>query len=148
MYAFGLVQPMMETKMGNTLDFVPLAVTLVGTLWGYFIHSNLRWRLEWLGRVVSTPAFHHWHHTNDEHVNRNYAAMLPFLDRLFGTWFLPKEWPPTYGIDTPVAPGLQSQLMQPLLLHNHEIHAPLRADVARALCACRAGTRPGACPGR
>jgi sterol desaturase/sphingolipid hydroxylase (fatty acid hydroxylase superfamily) len=118
MYALGLVQPM----LGNTLDFVPLAVTLVGTLWGYFIHSNLRCRLEWLGALVSTPAFHHWHHTSDEHVNRNYAAMLPFLDRLFGTWYLPKEWPPSYGIDTPVAPGLTTQLIRPLLAHTQEIH--------------------------
>jgi len=35
---------------------------------------------------VSTPAFHHWHHTRDEHINKNYASMLPIMDKLFGTW--------------------------------------------------------------
>jgi sterol desaturase/sphingolipid hydroxylase (fatty acid hydroxylase superfamily) len=93
-----------------------LLVLLVGTLWGFFIHANLRWRLGWLGHLISTPAFHHWHHTNDEHINHNYASMLPFMDKLFGTWYMPKnQWPPKYGIDKPIAPGLAWQLLQPLL---------------------------------
>jgi sterol desaturase/sphingolipid hydroxylase (fatty acid hydroxylase superfamily) len=112
MYALGLAQP-----MGNTLDLVPIIVTLVGSMWGFFIHANLRWRfgpLEWL---VSTPAFHHWHHTNDsaEHLNKNYASMIPLLDWCFGTHYLPKELPEKYGTDTHVASGLGAQLLDPLL---------------------------------
>jgi sterol desaturase/sphingolipid hydroxylase (fatty acid hydroxylase superfamily) len=120
MYALGLVQPM----MGNTVDMMPLAVTLVGILWGYFIHANLRCRQEWLALVVSTPAFHHWHHTNDEHVDKNYASMLPFLDKLFGTWYLPaKQWPSKYGTDSPVAPGLPGQLLDPFLPQEEKVDA-------------------------
>jgi len=112
MYALGLAQPM----MGNRVDAVPLLIMLVATLWGFFIHANLRWRFGWLGLLISTPAFHHWHHTNDEHVNKNYASMLPCLDKLFGTWYMPKKlWPPKYGIDASMAPGLVGQLLQPLL---------------------------------
>ena len=109
MYALGLAQPM----MGKTLDVVPLLIMLVVTLWGFFIHSNLRWRFGWLGLLVSTPAFHHWHHTSDEHVNKNFASMLPFLDRLFGTWYMPKkQWPQKYGIDATPAPGQQAVVLQ------------------------------------
>jgi sterol desaturase/sphingolipid hydroxylase (fatty acid hydroxylase superfamily) len=109
MYALGLAQPM----MGKTLDVVPLLIMLVVTLWGFFIHSNLRWRFGWLGLLVSTPAFHHWHHTSDEHVNKNFASMLPFLDRLFGTWYMPKkQWPHKYGIDATPAPGQQAAVLQ------------------------------------
>jgi len=102
----------------------------VGTLWRYFIHSNLRWRFEWLPLIVSTPAFHHWHHTSDEHINRNYAAMVPALDKLFGTWYLPKKWPGAYGIGTPIAAGLQTQLLEPLLAHKQSIQTP-RVQIAR-----------------
>jgi sterol desaturase/sphingolipid hydroxylase (fatty acid hydroxylase superfamily) len=89
-------------------------VTLAGTLWSFFVHGNLKWRfgpLEWL---VATPAFHHWHHTNDEHRDHNYASLLPVLDRIFGTHHLPKHWPRVYGVDEPVTPDFVGQLLDPL----------------------------------
>jgi len=93
----------------------PVFVILTGTVWGFFIHANLRWRcgpLEWL---VATPAFHHWHHSRTDHINHNYAAMLPLMDRLFGTWYLPRHLPAEYGIDTPLPSSLGAQLVAPLL---------------------------------
>jgi sterol desaturase/sphingolipid hydroxylase (fatty acid hydroxylase superfamily) len=112
LYVLGLAQP----TRGVTLDVVPLIIMLCATLWGFFVHANLRWQLGWLSVLISTPAFHHWHHTNDEHVNKNYASMLPFLDLLFGTWYMPeKQWPSRYGTDTPVAPRLAAQLLEPMM---------------------------------
>ena len=64
--------------------------------------------------MLATPAFHHWHHTRCEHANRNFASMLPLLDKLFGTWHLPDTWPAAYGIDQPLAPTLAGQLLDPL----------------------------------
>jgi sterol desaturase/sphingolipid hydroxylase (fatty acid hydroxylase superfamily) len=127
MYALGLARPM----LGRTVDVVPLLIILVATLWGFFTHSNLRWRFGWVGLLISTPAFHHWHHTNDEHTNKNYASMLPILDRLFGTWYMPrKEWPSKYGIDGPMTPDLDGQLLQPFLSHDEKAQLP-NAQVAR-----------------
>jgi sterol desaturase/sphingolipid hydroxylase (fatty acid hydroxylase superfamily) len=110
LYALGLAQPM----VGQKVDVVPLLILSLGMVWGYFIHANVRWRFGWLALLISTPAFHHWHHTNDEHVNKNYASMLPIMDKLFGTWYMPKkQWPSKYGIDAPMAPGLTAQLLEP-----------------------------------
>jgi sterol desaturase/sphingolipid hydroxylase (fatty acid hydroxylase superfamily) len=121
MYALGLAQPM----RGRTLDVVPLLIMLIATVWGFFVHANLRWRFGWLGIVVSTPAFHHWHHTAGEHINRNYASMLPLMDRLFGTWYLPgTQWPSKYGIDAPMASGIAEQLIQPLLPQEAKVPVP------------------------
>jgi sterol desaturase/sphingolipid hydroxylase (fatty acid hydroxylase superfamily) len=97
LYVLGLAQP-----SADDLDLAPVLVAIFGNAWGFFIHSNVNWRLGWLEWVISTPAYHHWHHTNDgpEVLNKNYAAMLPFVDRLFGTHYLPREeWPVKYGID-------------------------------------------------
>jgi sterol desaturase/sphingolipid hydroxylase (fatty acid hydroxylase superfamily) len=111
LYLFGLAQP-----AGTAADLAPVLVILAGTFWGFFIHANVRWRfgpLEWL---IATPAFHHWHHTRGEHADRNYAAMLPWLDRLFGTYYMPrKAWPAAYGTDTPVSSNMAVQLLDPIL---------------------------------
>jgi sterol desaturase/sphingolipid hydroxylase (fatty acid hydroxylase superfamily) len=67
-----------------------------------------------LGRVAPLlPAFHHWHHTNDGPavLKRKYAAMLPWVDKCFGTFYLPKkQWPMKYGIDAPMASSFARQL--------------------------------------
>lgn len=76
----------------------PAAVILLGTAWGFFIHSNVRVRLPVIESLVTTPAFHHWHHTSVKPLDRNFASTLPVLDRLFGTHHLPAEWPRAYGL--------------------------------------------------
>ncbi len=114
LYALGLANP-----LGGTASLIPLLVLVVGSAWGFFIHANLRWRfgpLEWL---VATPAFHHWHHTNDgpAYVNKNYAPMLPWIDRIFGTLYLPKDKRPArYGIEAPIPSNLFGQLSQPFMI--------------------------------
>jgi len=113
---FGLVPLYLLGLAGPSVagSGAPALLMVVGTLWGFFIHANLRWRfgpLEWL---VSTPAFHHWHHSRSDHINRNYASTLPLLDRIFGTHYLPRHWPADVGTDTPQAPTLAGQLLDPL----------------------------------
>jgi sterol desaturase/sphingolipid hydroxylase (fatty acid hydroxylase superfamily) len=111
LYALGLASP-----VGKDAGLVPVLVVLAGTVWGFFIHANLRWRFGPIEHLVATPAFHHWHHTLTDHRDRNYASILPVLDRLFGTFYLPKkEWPAEYGIDGSMPRRLAGQLMQPLM---------------------------------
>lgn len=108
LYVLGLAGPL---DLEGSL--VPVAVTLFGTFWGFFIHANVKWRfgpLEWL---VSTPAFHHWHHTRSGPIDRNYASTLPWLDKLFGTFYLPPVFPDDYGIQQPMPADLVDQLVHP-----------------------------------
>jgi len=109
LYALGLAQT-------NATGLVPVLGVLAGTIWGFFIHGNLRWRFGWLEWLVATPAFHHWHHSRDSHRDTNYAALLPLIDRLFGTHNLPRSLPPEYGIDTPMPRGVGRQLLRPLAI--------------------------------
>jgi sterol desaturase/sphingolipid hydroxylase (fatty acid hydroxylase superfamily) len=111
LYMLGLASPLHASA-----NLTPVLIVLAGTIWGFFIHSNVRWRfgpLEWL---VATPAFHHWHHTNDgrEYINKNYSPMLPCIDRIFGTLYLPRDKQPQYyGIDQSISPVLFGQLIEP-----------------------------------
>jgi sterol desaturase/sphingolipid hydroxylase (fatty acid hydroxylase superfamily) len=95
-------------------DLLPMVIVFVGTFWGFFVHANIRWRFGPLERLLATPAFHHWHHTRGFMTDRNYAATLPWLDWMFGTYYMPKkQWPEAYGTDAPVSSNLAVQLIDP-----------------------------------
>ncbi|MGH8124729.1 MAG: sterol desaturase family protein [Rhodanobacteraceae bacterium] len=99
-------------------------VLIAGTLWGFFIHANVRWRFGLLEHVVSTPFFHHWHHTDDRRRDGNYAAMFAFVDHLFGTFQSPAHWPTGYGIDTPMPASLGGQLLMPFMPRKPRVAQP------------------------
>ena len=94
-------------------DPMVAAITVLGTLWSFFIHANVRCRLGPLEWLVATPAFHHWHHSDDGLRNRNYAAIFPWIDRLFGTHHLPARLPTAYGIGAAMSPTLLVQFLDP-----------------------------------
>ena len=109
-YILGIATPL--TPSGGTVSAV---LVLVLTMWGFLIHANVRWRLGPLEWVISTPAFHHWHHTLAEPRDRNYASMLPIMDWIFGTHYLPRDkWPAAYGTETKLPGSLAGQLIYPL----------------------------------
>ncbi|HEX8895805.1 MAG TPA: hypothetical protein VF783_20950 [Terriglobales bacterium] len=89
---------------------------LLGTIGGFFICPNVGWRFGWLEWIVSTPHFHHWHHTQEDHINRNHASMLPIMDVLFGTRHLTqRHWPAKYGIQGTMSSNMLGQLMDPFM---------------------------------
>jgi sterol desaturase/sphingolipid hydroxylase (fatty acid hydroxylase superfamily) len=92
---------------------IPALVLFVGSMWSFFIHANLRWRLGPLEEILATPAFHHWHHTLEDRKDHNYASMLPVMDRVFGTFYLPKAWPAAYGTSTYLPEGVAGQFIEP-----------------------------------
>ena len=63
-------------------------------------HANIGWDLRLVERFLTTPRYHHWHHgIEKEATDINFAIHFPFLDRLFGTHYMPeKAWPKGYGI--------------------------------------------------
>jgi len=104
-YLIGLAQP-----SGASPDLLPMFYTVIATTWSFFVHANLNWRLGWLEHLIATPAFHHWHHTNEDrrHININYATILPLMDRIFGSFYLPsKRWPHCYGLPVEQDGGLE-----------------------------------------
>lgn len=76
------------------------AYILVVYVHSSFVHANVGWNFDWLGRFLVTPRFHHWHHgIEKEAIDVNFAIHFPLLDRLFGTYYLPRgQWPSGYGI--------------------------------------------------
>ncbi len=108
LYASGLT-----SIVGAHPTLVPALVLFIGSMWSFLIHANVRWRFGPLEQIISTPAFHHWHHSRNDHIDRNFSSMVPMIDRIFGTFYLPRHWPAEYGTDTPMAATLSGQLLDP-----------------------------------
>lgn len=120
---------LLEIIVTRSLVFTPLyilgfslpalvAYIAVVALQATFIHANVYWEFPLIREVLATPQFHHWHHAAEpEAVDKNFAVHLPFLDRLFGTFYLPKrQWPNQYGLtqgEKPVPRGYLLQLISP-----------------------------------
>jgi sterol desaturase/sphingolipid hydroxylase (fatty acid hydroxylase superfamily) len=49
------------------------------------VHANLRVPAGFLRHVIATPAFHHRHHARHG-ATRNFSALFPWIDRVFGTY--------------------------------------------------------------
>jgi sterol desaturase/sphingolipid hydroxylase (fatty acid hydroxylase superfamily) len=94
------------------------AYLLIVYLHSTFIHANVGWNFDHIGKYVVTPRFHHWHHGIDrEAIDVNFAIHFPLLDRLFKTYHLPKSaWPSGYGVEGhPVPATYWKQFCYPFL---------------------------------
>lgn len=104
MYVLGFVEPAIYTYI------------LVVYLYATYVHANLKFDIEWLKPLLVTPRFHHWHHgIEKEAVDVNFAVHFPVFDRLFGTYYMPKDkWPSAYGVGGhPVPRGYIRQFLYP-----------------------------------
>lgn len=101
------------------LGFVESAIyayILLVYLYATYVHANVRFDIEWLKPLIVTPRFHHWHHgIEKEAVDVNFAVHFPIFDRLFGTYYMPKDsWPSGYGVSSnPVPSGYLKQMLYP-----------------------------------
>ena len=59
------------------------------------VHANLNWRFGPLRYVLASPVFHRWHHSDTpEAAGKNLAPTFPFIDLIFGTFYMPRDKQP------------------------------------------------------
>lgn len=75
------------------LGFAPAAVIALAPfniVYSALVHANLNWTFGPLRYVLASPVFHRWHHTTQEEgLDKNFAATFSFLDVIFGTFYMP-----------------------------------------------------------
>ncbi len=121
-YILGLGAP--QSVQGT---LIATLLMLFITFWGFFIHANVRWRFGPFEWVLSTPAFHLWHHTLSGPINRNYASSLPVWDWLFGTAHLPREFPADYGVTNSLPQTVAGQMVYPFVPPSLSPRGPVAA---------------------
>ncbi len=77
-----------------------LAMTTVNILYSAMVHANLNWTFGRWRYLFASPVFHRWHHTaQSEGMDKNFAPTFPFLDIIFGTFYMPEgRVPEQYGV--------------------------------------------------
>lgn len=98
------------------LGFDPSAVVgfiLFQKLHTASVHANTRlppgaWEAWFAG-----PRFHRWHHARDAGAT-NLSSLLPWIDRLLGTYRLPPGEPDALGVAEPMPDGMVGQVLHPL----------------------------------
>jgi len=111
-----ILVPMM---LGFSQDII-VAYLIFVTLQATWTHCNFGPNPKWLEKYLVMPRYHHWHHSSQkEALDKNFAIHFPWIDRLFGTYYFPDEWPETYGLDGEEIPeGFLRQTFLPFIKGN------------------------------
>jgi sterol desaturase/sphingolipid hydroxylase (fatty acid hydroxylase superfamily) len=91
--------------------YVPFVAT-----YSLLIHSNLTWTYGPVGYLITSPAFHRWHHSSETAaLDKNFAQTFAIFDYLFGTAYCPRhQVSQRYGlVGKQLAPNMWSQLLYP-----------------------------------
>ena len=99
------------------MGFSPMVFVILGPInfvHAALVHANLNWTFGPFRYVLASPVFHRWHHVDDPALrDLNFAPTFPFLDVLFGTFYMPKgQLPQTYGAEG-VPADFVGQLLHP-----------------------------------
>jgi sterol desaturase/sphingolipid hydroxylase (fatty acid hydroxylase superfamily) len=77
-------------------------------------HTALPFRLKWLEPFVMTPYFHQFHHDKVKGRYVNFATVFPVLDKIFGTYYCPKQSINSdFGIQEKIGEGLIQEQLSP-----------------------------------
>jgi sterol desaturase/sphingolipid hydroxylase (fatty acid hydroxylase superfamily) len=102
------------------LGFSPASLPALFAILGaaaVIVHANVGWTWGPFRYVVISPVFHRWHHTTERcAMNKNFAGLFPWMDLLFGTFYMPKGVQPMeFGVDDSAVPtSVLAQLAYPL----------------------------------
>ena len=87
----GLVLGGVFILLGFNLTLVGLYVPFL-VLYALSLHANVTWGFGPLGGWLASPTWHRWHHSRQPSaIDMNYAPMFVIWDRLFGTFYWPRE---------------------------------------------------------
>ena len=103
--------------LGYPVTTMLLLFPMLG-MFSLFVHSNLRWTYGPLRYVLTSPVFHRWHHSAEAAAQgKNFAPNFPFIDLIFGTFYMPRAaLPATVGIAGGDVPrGFLGQLAYPFV---------------------------------
>jgi sterol desaturase/sphingolipid hydroxylase (fatty acid hydroxylase superfamily) len=86
------------------------------TFYAILLHANVSWTFGPLKKIIASPVFHRWHHSNEvEAQDKNFAGFFPIWDLLFGTFYMPDgKQPESFGIiGNPMPARFLAQLVYP-----------------------------------
>lgn len=95
----------LEIIINQTIEFAPIVLlgaapavipikALLDSMYGMFIHANIRVKMGRWKYIFNSPELHLWHHANYQEVfHANFATKLSLWDYLLGTAYFPGHKP-------------------------------------------------------
>lgn len=118
----------MASRVAGTLPLLALGlapIAVVGLMpfiavFAIVLHADVDWDWGPLRKVIASPRFHRWHHTDEATArDRNFAGLFPIWDIMFGTYYMPDDTrPERFGTRTPIPKGIWRQLLYPFRTSN------------------------------
>lgn len=102
------------------------------TFYAILLHANVSWSFGPLRHVIASPLFHRWHHTTEEQgLDKNFAPLFPFVDLVFGTFYMPRlRRPERFGTTRTVVPEtFIGQLVFPFRRQSYRTDVPPPAPI-------------------
>jgi sterol desaturase/sphingolipid hydroxylase (fatty acid hydroxylase superfamily) len=96
---------------------VVLVVYAIASYWNFVAHMNIRLSFGRLWPMLNSPQYHRIHHAADlVYAHRNFAALFPVYDVIFGTYHRPeKDEYPASGLENGESPsGLLEVIAWPI----------------------------------
>ncbi len=118
------------------MGFSPAALLVLmpfNLIYSAMTHANLNWTFGPLRHVFASPVFHRWHHTTQEEgIDKNFASTFPFLDLMFGTFYMPPgKLPERFGNGEADFPDdFWGQLIHPFRKKGKQDSLPSEATTA------------------
>jgi sterol desaturase/sphingolipid hydroxylase (fatty acid hydroxylase superfamily) len=115
------------------LGFAPAALIVLAPFnifYSSMVHANLNWTFGPLRYVFASPVFHRWHHSAEaDGIDKNFASTFPFLDVVFGTFFMPPaKLPEHFGNGEHDFPeDFWGQFIHPFRKKNPAVSVPAEA---------------------
>ncbi len=104
---FSVIQGVLTVAAVVLPGFSPESVLVFGIIMGVngtFSHFNMDIRAGWLNYVFVSTELHRYHHSADMSESKNYGAVTPLWDLVFGTFvYKPGQSPARLGVDNPSA---------------------------------------------
>lgn len=104
-----------------------ILLTPFNIVFSAMVHANLSWTFGPLRYVLASPVFHRWHHTTQaEGIDKNFASTFPFLDLLFGTFYMPPgKLPEKFGNgDADFPEDFWGQMLYPFRTSRRKVLLP------------------------
>lgn len=84
--AFGSIIKLLPLiLLGFSKEAVFIAVSLT-TIHSYVVHMNVDIKAGWLNHIFLSPEHHRFHHSTSVEEAKNFAVLLTFWDKVFGTY--------------------------------------------------------------
>jgi len=95
--SFLVLIPLSVLKFDESVRSLTLSIFVIH---GFYLHSNVSFKMPWFLKFICSNHYHHWHHSVEDKISngQNFGVTFTFWDRLLGYYYGSEENSIGYGL--------------------------------------------------